>query len=325
MHFGEYELSPSLIGLSPPPSAHPEAFQRLLVRPSTWCYPYFSLAKGRSLGFASACPDYAPYSDSLSLRLRGSSRLTLPETATRRFIMQKARRHAHRAPTACRHMVSGTISLFCSKCFSPFPHGTGPLSVSREYLALPDGPGWFTQDSSCPALLRMPLRFASLRVRDYHPLWTDFPDCSTHETSCDGAVLQPRRRLNAAGLGSSPLARHYWGNHSYFLFLRVLRCFSSPRSPPPWGGCRPFRTTGCPIRRSAGQRPFAPNRGFSQLITSFVASESQGIRHVPLLAFVKPFPPCLERKTILSAFAFFLSSVQHVIDRRPVFQGPGGE
>ena len=94
MHFGEYELSPSLIGLSPPPSAHPEAFQRLLVRPSIWCYPYFSLAKGRSLGFASACPDCTPSSDSLSLRLRGSSRLTSPETATRRFIMQKARRHA---------------------------------------------------------------------------------------------------------------------------------------------------------------------------------------------------------------------------------------
>ena len=33
------------------------------------------------------------------------------------------------------------------------------LSVSREYLALPDGPGWFTQDSSCPALLRIPLGF----------------------------------------------------------------------------------------------------------------------------------------------------------------------
>ena len=29
MHFGEYELSPSLISLSPLPSAHPEAFQRL--------------------------------------------------------------------------------------------------------------------------------------------------------------------------------------------------------------------------------------------------------------------------------------------------------
>ena len=58
MHFGEYELSPSLISLSPLPSAHPEAFQRLLVRTSIWCYPDFILAKGRSLGFASASADY---------------------------------------------------------------------------------------------------------------------------------------------------------------------------------------------------------------------------------------------------------------------------
>ncbi len=184
-------------------------------------------------------------------------------------------------------MVSGTISLFCSKCFSPFLHSTGSLSVSREYLALPDGPGRFTQNSSCSALLRIPLRSASLRVRDCHPLRTDFPDCSTHETYCDDAVLQPPHCRNRTGLGSSPFARHYRGNHSYFLFLRVLRCFSSPRSPPPSGGWYPFRVPGCPIRRSAGQWPFAPNRGFSQLITSFIASESQGIRHVPLITFVK--------------------------------------
>ena len=93
MHFGEYELSPSLIGLSLLPSPHPEAFQRLLVRSSIPCYRDFNLDKGRSLGFASATADYAPYSDSLSLRLRASLRLTLPTTATRRFIMQKARRH----------------------------------------------------------------------------------------------------------------------------------------------------------------------------------------------------------------------------------------
>lgn len=93
MHFGEYELSPSLISLSPLPSAHPEAFQRLLVRSSSWCYPAFNLAKGRSLGFASATADYTPCSDSLSLRIRVSSHLTLPAKATRRFIMQKARRH----------------------------------------------------------------------------------------------------------------------------------------------------------------------------------------------------------------------------------------
>ena len=57
MHFGEYELSPSLIGLSLLPSPHPEAFQRLLVRTSIRCYPDFILDKGRSLGFASATSD----------------------------------------------------------------------------------------------------------------------------------------------------------------------------------------------------------------------------------------------------------------------------
>ena len=57
MPFGEYELSPSLIGLSLLPSPHPEAFQRLLVRSSIPCYRDFNLDKGRSLGFASASAD----------------------------------------------------------------------------------------------------------------------------------------------------------------------------------------------------------------------------------------------------------------------------
>ena len=37
--------------------------------------------------------------------------------------------------------------------FSPFPHGTGSLSVNDEYLALEDGPPIFRQDFTCPALL----------------------------------------------------------------------------------------------------------------------------------------------------------------------------
>ncbi len=41
-------------------------------------------------------------------------------------------------------------------------------------------------------------------------------------------ALQPRNGRNHFGLGCSPFARHYLGNHYCFLFLRVLRCFSSP-------------------------------------------------------------------------------------------------
>ena len=228
MHFGEYELSPSLISLSPLPSAHPEAFQRLLVRSSSWCYPAFNLAKGRSLGFASTPSDLSPCSDSLSLRIHISRCLTLPEKVTRRFIMQKARRHTKSAPTACRHMVSGTISLFCSKCFSPFLHSTGSLSVSREYLALPDGPGRFTQNSSCSALLRIPLGFGWLRIRSCHALWLYFPEHSAHQLSCHGVVLQPHPCRNMDGLGCSPFARHYWGNHCLFSFPAGTKMFQFP-------------------------------------------------------------------------------------------------
>lgn len=71
--------------------------------------------------------------------------------------MQKARRHSAigGTPTACKQTVSGSLSPSYSECFSPFLHSTGSLSVSGEYLALADGPAYFIQDFSCPALLRI--------------------------------------------------------------------------------------------------------------------------------------------------------------------------
>ena len=142
-----------MISLSPLPSAHPSTFQRKPVRSSIACYGDFNLAKGRSLGFASVPSDLTHSSYSLSLRIRVSWPLTLHATATRRFIMQKARRRLS-APTACKRTVSGSISLPCSGFFPPFLHSTGSLSVFWEYLALRDGPRKFRQDSTCPALLR---------------------------------------------------------------------------------------------------------------------------------------------------------------------------
>ena len=43
------------------------------------------------------------------------------------------------------------------------------------------------------------------------------------------AVLNPKN-ISISGLASSAFARHYSRNLNWFLFLRVLRCFSSPRS-----------------------------------------------------------------------------------------------
>ncbi len=46
-----------------------------------------------------------------------------------------------------------------------------------------------------------------------------------------------------------------------------------------------FGMVGCPIRKSTDRFVFADPRGLSQLITSFFASESQGIPHTPLFTF----------------------------------------
>ena len=51
-------------------------------------------------------------------------------------------------------------------------------------------------------------------------------------SSLDLRALQPPWRLDATGLGSSAFARHYSRNHFCFLFLCLLRCFSSAGSPP---------------------------------------------------------------------------------------------
>jgi len=86
------------------------------------------------------------------------------------------------------------------------------------------------------------------------------------------------------GLGSFAFARHYSRNHYYFLLLWVLRCFSSPRSPS--FDYPVFNWMGSPIRISMDLRSFAAPHSFSQLTTSFIASESLGIHHAPLFRFL---------------------------------------
>ena len=85
-------------------------------------------------------------------------------------------------------------------------------------------------------------------------------------------VLQPPTCRNSLGLGYFPFARHYLGNHFCFLFLQVLRCFSSLGSPPlqdnttSWYWVAPFghpRITGCvhlPTAFRSLPRPSSPLR-----------------------------------------------------------------
>ncbi len=122
----------------------------------------------------------------------------------------------------------------------------------------------------------------TFHIRDYHPLWYTFPGISIiYQYIIYRITLQPHNCFHNYGLGFSLFARHYSGNHYCFLFLRVLRCFSSPGSLP--FGCAIFNCTGYPIRKSTNQRLFASPRSLSQLITSFFAVESQGIPHTPFI------------------------------------------
>ncbi len=96
MHFGEYELFPSLIGLSPLPTGHPMTFQRQRVRASTVCYYSFTLPMGRSHGFASTTANFGALFRLAFATDPYLKYLTLLTTVTRRLIMQKARRHSLR-------------------------------------------------------------------------------------------------------------------------------------------------------------------------------------------------------------------------------------
>ena len=96
-----------------------------------------------------------------------------------------------------------------------------------------DGPRGFRQDYTCPALLRIPQGPVRVHVQDCHLLWPDFPDRSIpHQGaktwSYNPGDASPQRRFGLIP-GRSPLLGE---SFSYFLLLRVLRCFSSPRSPP---------------------------------------------------------------------------------------------
>ena len=109
-----------------------------------------------------------------------------------------------------------------------FPSQYCPLSVTESYLALGGGPPVFPQGSTCLAVLWILLASLRFRIRGFHSLRQAFPKPFCYPQSC---TLQSEPHRQACGLGSFPFARRYLGNRSFFLFLALLRCFSSGGSP----------------------------------------------------------------------------------------------
>ena len=151
------------------------------------------------------------------------------------------------------------------------------------------------------------------RVRDYHPLWSHFPESSTTHTDSTlwsynpGCAETPPVWAVPCSLATTR------GITTCFLFLQVLRCFSSLGLLPlqdNWSSTSWVAPFGDP--RITGH--YAPPRGLSQPIASFIASESQGIHRTPLVTFrsAQDLKCSVDR-----SLGLFLFVQQHVKERCP--------
>jgi hypothetical protein len=139
-------------------------------------------------------------------------------------------------PPTCKQTVSGSLSLPSPGFFSPFPHGTGSLSVAGEYLALEGGPPRFLRGCTCPVVLG----YAHQRVQYdfvYGAITRFGGTFQSLRLSSDFVTLrgspmsapQPQIRLLGSGLGCGPFARRYLGYRGCFLFPRGTEMFQFPR------------------------------------------------------------------------------------------------
>ena len=146
-----------------------------------------------------------------------------------------------------------------------------------------DGPAGFTRGSTCPALLRIPVGFAILRVPDYHRLWCDFPDTSPR------LALAMSWSYNPTGTGipmvwAVPRSLAATGGITFcFLFLWVLRCFSSPGSPPQWMRMTVRQTAGLPHSGTPGSKTACVSPGL------FAACRALRRLPEPQASAVRPF------------------------------------
>ena len=210
-----------MIGLSPLSAGHRRRFQPTCVRPSTGSYPRFSLPTDSSPGFASATRDS---SRPVKARFRSGS-LSVNLAPRQRLAGSFYKRHAV-TTESCSDCSWAHGFRYCFTplpgCFSPFPHGTGSLSVIGECLALEGGPPRFIPGFTCPALLGIPL--SGPRSFGYGAL-TLYRPASQPVPLDRGFLTRPRRSSDGTEGPTTPRAATPGGLHAHG--FRLLR-FRSP-------------------------------------------------------------------------------------------------
>ena len=190
-----------------------------------------------------------------------------------------------------------------SGCFSPFPHGTGSLSVAGECSALEGGPPCFPPGFTCPAVLwavagclrsfgygaltlfRRPSQAVPLEGRfvtaggGCGPL---SPRPTTPSRKRPHALTRATVWARPVSLAATPGISVDFSSSGY-LDVSVPPVASWPPmcSAAGSGALPPL---GSPIRESADLRPFAPPRSLSQLAAPFFDFPRQGIRLAPVVS-----------------------------------------
>ena len=126
--------------------------------------------------------------------------------------------------------------------------------------------------------------------------------CSAMRLVCNVGVLQPQGDRNPPGLGYSPFARHYLGNHVCFLFLPVLRCFSSRGSPPDTVGMTGLQPAGLPHSDIPESKVACTSSGLFAACHVFLRLPEP--RHPPMCPFVLPVSPEPKKGTRHIPFSF---------------------
>src|SRR5215203_3717493 len=191
MHFGENQLSRSLIGLSPLTTGHPLGFQPKWVRSSTRSYPRFNLPMARSLRFGSRARDsHALFG--LAFATASPHGLTSPRTTNSQAhsskgtlspLLGRLQRIVGTRFQVLFHSPPGVLFTFPSRYLSAIGHqvvfrlrGWSP-QIRTGFL----GPR---------TTWELPREATPFRLRGLHPLRRAFQDPSTMTRLCNSLPMQ---------------------------------------------------------------------------------------------------------------------------------------